>query len=708
MPTTAASGGRKPITRDTVHGSEAVNFSGDYERDLQWSPDGRHLYKRRFGVLREFDAVTGRSQPAYDVKVFRQALKAHGKFDAPAAKRLSRQPTMFSRDRSVALLEHDQRLYLYRFEKGELEELGSRAVARQVISLSPDSAYVAYVRENDLYTVSTVTKKTKRLTRNGSETLLNGIFDWVYWEELWNHDRRAYWWSEDGRYLAYLQSDESAVPSFTIADYLPTHPGYRQAHYPKAGDPNPQVRLGVVSPHGGKTTWVDLKEYDRIDLLISWVGWSPDHRLLFAAQDREQRWLELNEADPETGRTRRLLSETSPAWVEFHEPPHWLADGTFLWISAGDGWSHWYHHRRDGTRIRRLTGGSWEVRRGHGTDADERWAYFSGTRDSHVELHAYRVHLAGGPVERLTAPGFTHQVNFDSGCNYFIDTFSNLTTPPKVELRRSDGAFVRVLSENDVPALDEYVISPPRMVRIPTPAGHFLNATIIKPPNVDPQKRYPVLCLVYGGPHAPQVHNRWPREFGWLQWLAQQGIIIWICDPNSASGEGAVSAWRCYQKLGVTELQDLEAGLRWLAENENADLERVGIHGHSYGGFMTAFALTHSKMFKLGLAAASVTDWRNYDSIYTERFMRTPLNNPDGYRESSVVEAAGNLHGRLLLIHGALDDNVHLQNTLQLIDALQKADQPFELMILPRDTHGFWNYQQFWQRLKDGFLKENL
>ena len=700
--------GRKPITLDSVYGAQAVNFSGEFERGLQWLPDGKHFLKARKGVLRRFDTVTGRSTPAYDVKAFRQALIANGKFNSRAAKLLSRHPMLFSKDRSAALLEHDRRLYLYRFEKAALEELGAETVNRREISLSPDCGYVAYVRDNDLYAVSTATGKTTRLTQDGSATMLNGVFDWVYWEELYNHNRRAYWWSEDGQYLAYLQSDEHDVPSFPVVDYLPTHGRLSQEHYPKAGDPNPVVRLGVVSPEGGETTWVDLKDYDQTDLIIPWVGWSPDHRVVFAVQDREQRWLELNDADPKTGRVRTLLSETSPAWVDFGSPPYWLADGAFLWVSARDGWPHLYLYRRDGKLMRRLTNGRWEVRRCHGVDAAGGWVYFSGTCDSPVETHAYRVSLAGGPVERLTAPGFTHNADFDPGFSYFIDTFSNLTTPPKVEVRQSDGALVRVLSENEVKTLGEYIISPPRIVRFATPAGYDLNAIIIKPPNADPRKKYPVFCPVYGGPHMSMVHNSWNWEFGWQQWLAQQGVIVWICDPHSASGEGAVSAWQCYQRLGVTELQDLEAGLRWLGEHENADLQRVGIYGHSYGGFMTAFTLTHSTMFKMGLAASSVTDWRNYDSIYTERYMRTPQNNPDGYKASSVVEAAGQLHGRLLLIHGAMDDNVHMQNSVQFIDALERAEKPFELMILPRDMHGFGNYREFWRRLKDGFIKDNL
>lgn len=258
-------------------------------------------------------------------------------------------------------------------------------------------------------------------------------------------------------------------------------------------------------------------------------------------------------------------------------------------------------------------------------------------------------------------------------------------------------------------ALTEYRLSRPEIVRVATPEDHALSAMIIRPPDMDPQRKYPVFTYVYGGPHSPSVHNRWGGGgYIFKQWLAQQGYIVWTCDPYSASGEGAVSAWHAYQRLGVTEVADLEASLHWLAEHENADLDRVGITGHSYGGFMATYALTHSKMFKIGIAGSSVTDWRNYDTIYTEKFMRTPQNNPEGYEQSSAVAAAGDLHGRLLLVHGALDDNVHLQNSLQLMHALQKADKEFELMIYPRDGHGLHNYRSHWRKLELDFIKRNL
>ena len=271
-------------------------------------------------------------------------------------------------------------------------------------------------------------------------------------------------------------------------------------------------------------------------------------------------------------------------------------------------------------------------------------------------------------------------------------------------LRRVTGETVRVLSANDVPALRRYRLSRPELLRIPTPDGYELNALIVRPLDRLPWQKHPVYTLVYGGPHAPSVHNRWPHDLAFQQWLAQRGYIVFVCDPHSASGESAASAWRAYQQLGVTELADLETALRWLAEHEHADLDRTAIFGHSYGGYVAAYALTHGSLFKAGIAVAGLADWRNYDSIYTERYMRTPQNNPDGYERSSVAAAAKHLHGRLLILHGMQDDNVHVQNGLQLMHALQQANQPFDVMLYPGDDHGVHGYYAERQRLGTEFL----
>jgi dipeptidyl-peptidase-4 len=697
----------KPLTADVVFGPAAVDFSGTHVSGLEWLPDGAHYLERRADVLQRVTALTGDATPAYDYAALETALRTQADCAEADARQLARYPTLHSADYAVAVLELHDRLYLYGQTDGTVRRLTDEATPRRELTLSPDLTHVAFVKDNNLYAIATSDGQISQLTREGSETRLNGVLDWVYEEELYGRGKkRAYWWSEDGRYLAYLQLDDTEVPTYPVVNYLPTHPTVTSMRYPKAGDPNPRVRLGIVAPEGGPTRWVDLSAYEGTEILISGVSWAPDGRLVYAVQDREQRWLDLSDADPETGEPRTLLHETSPAWVEYGHPPKWLADGTFLWLSSRDGWQHLFHYRRDGELICAVTTGRWEVGTLHGVDVETGWVYFSAARDDPLESQAYRIPLAGGEMERLTAPGFSHDVRFDPQFQYSIDTFSNIMTPTKVYLRSVGGDLVRVLSENEVPALREYRLSRPELLRIPTAAGYELNALLIRPPNFQRGKKYPVYTLVYGGPHMPIVRNRWPgHSFAFEQWLAAQGYLVFSCDPHAASAESAASAWQVYEQLGVTELADLETAVRWLAVHENADLGRVAIFGHSYGGYLAAYALTHGSVFTAGIAVAGLADWRNYDSIYTERYMRTPQHNPSGYERSAVSAAARNLHGRLLILHGIQDDNVHVQNALQLMYALQQAEQRFEVMLYPDDDHGVETYYAQQQRLGLEFLK---
>ncbi len=700
----------RTITYEDVYGRKRLDMGGPHTPPREWLKSGARYTERRDGALVIVDAATGAAEPAWDAAAFEAALRAQEDFDDHAARELARRPTLLSDDRRVALLEHGRRLYAYRFADGALLRLTRDEAERSLLSLSPDGGTAVFRQDHDLYALDTATGARTRLTGDGSAVVLNGELDWVYQEEIYGRGNwRAYWWSPDGAQIAFLQLDTTEVPVYPLVDELPRRPTVHELRYPKAGDPNARVRLGVVAVYGGPVVWADLGAYDGRDILIVNVAWSPDGRVVFQVQDREQRWLELNTADPATGAVARLLREETPAWTTVYGPPRWLADGSFLWRAAPDGWPHLYRHAADGRRIARLTSGAWEVRELHVVDEAGGWVYVTGTADSPVEEHVYRVPLAGGAPERLTAPGYYHEASFSAEGAYFFDRYSNLTTPPRLDLRAADGALVRALSAAPTDPLADVAHRTPQLVRVPTPRGYALNATLLLPPRVPPGKRCPVVVLVYGGPHMPSVSNRWEGH-GYLfkQLLAAQGWIVWEVDPYSAGGEGEVSAWACYKQLGVTETADLEDSLRWLAGHAPADLERVAILGHSYGGYLTAYALTHSRMFKVGLAAAALTDWRNYDTVYAERYLQTPEHNPEGYNVSSVVEAAGDLHGRLLLVHGTEDDNVHFQNLEQLVRALQRAGKVFDLMVYPANDHGLWNTFGHWDRLRLDYLRQHL
>lgn len=685
---------RKPITREVALGPEGkVDFDGSYVSGLRWSPKSRYYFERRDEILQSVEAVTDSATPAYDYVALETALREQAGLDEKAAKRTARRPDTMSDDLSFALVRQEKRLFIYDFAAAALRAISDQADTLDCRELSPKAGYVGFVRGNNLFTIDTRSGRETQLTQDGGDELLNAKLDWVYQEEVYGRGRwGAYWFSPDDAQIAFLQFNESGVPKYSLVDALDLHPAVETFHYPKPGDKNPTTRLGIVASAGGPTTWVDLSKYANQDTLIVRVSWSPTGRLLFQTQDRNQTWLDLNEADARSGATKTLFRDTSGAWVEPSGEPQWLDDGTFLWLSERDGWKHLYHYSADGNLIRRLTAGAWEVRNLHGVDAAGGWVYFSGTRDNALQDHAYRVRLDGGPIQRLTAPGFNHSTRFDAQCRMFIDSFSNVSTPTQVHLRQADGELIRVISENHVATLTEYEIPCTEFVRVPARDGYLMNASIILPPDYDAAHRYPVWIYTYAGPHAPSISNSWGGNRAALNWyIATQGYVVWTCDNRSASGNGAVSAWQCYQRLGESELADIEDGVRWLIDQGIADPKRIGIYGHSYGGYMTAYALTHSDMFKLGIAGAPVTDWRHYDTIYTERYMLTPKENPAGYDTSSVIKAAKNLSGRLILLHGTADDNVHPQNTMKLIYELQQHRKLFGLMLYPRDTHGIWH-----------------
>ena len=381
--------------------------------------------------------------------------------------------------------------------------------------------------------------------------------------------------------------------------------------------------------------------------------------------------------------------------------------------SERSGWKHLYHFDAAGKLLKPITSGPWEVRgpgggpfQGkslHHLDAKNGWVYVTGTRDRATATNLYRVRLDGGTVERLTKGDGEHSVNVNPAGTLFIDSASGPATPTQVRLVATDGTPVRTLDTNPVYHREEYRFGPFERVHVPTPDGFVLEGSVVKPADFDPTKRYPVWFMTYGGPHAPTVREDWGGGRVYDQVLAS-------LDPRSASGKGAQSTWACYRKLGVQELKDVETAIDWLCRNPWADAKRVGIAGGSYGGFMTCFALTHSTRFAAGVATAPVTDWRNYDSIYTERYMNTPQENPEGYDATSVVKAARKLHGKLLLVHGLMDDNVHVQNSLQFIQELEKADKDFEVLVYPRARHGVAgrDYSRHYQRQTLQFIQRTL
>ena len=700
---TSASAGAQltPLTVEEIHSYDGwKRFNGSEAATMTWAPaggpwlDDTHYLWPAEGPYLRVDAMSGASAPLYTYAEVERALADAGVAPAEAATASRELPSVFNTARDAFLITLGGDLYVYDMRAQAATRLTSSAGARSEATFSPDGRSVAFIKDNNIFVSRLGATGERALTSDGSAQLLNGMLDWVYAEELYGRgNHRGYWWSPDSSHIAFLQLDEKPVPEYTLVDDLPYHPEIERWDYPKAGDPNPIARLGVVSMATGSTRWIDTSKY--ADFLIVSVGWTPDSRdVVYQVQNRTQTWLDLNRAGAGAGAPRTVLRETSRAWVERWQDasvdPLWLKDGSFLWLSERSGWRHFYHYAADGTLIRRVTQGDWEIRHTHGVDPSGTWVYFSSTTHSPIGLDLYRVRLDGTALQRVTTNPGRHQVFVNPSRTLFLDSWSDITRPPQVRLHATNTqALVRVVDANIVPSLKEHGLSTPELMQVQTRDGFVMEAMMIKPPDFDPARRYPVYQFTYAGPHSPQVVNAWGgTNFLYHQLLAQRGIIVWICDNRTASGKGMQSAWPLHKNVGALELQDIEDGLEWLKRQRYVDGSRIGIAGVSFGAYMTLYALTHSTTFAMGIAEGAISDWRSYDTIYTERYMGLPSENPDGYRRSSPRFRAANLSGELLLVHSTLDDNVHPQHAMQMAYELQRAGKPFRMMMYPRSAHG--------------------
>jgi dipeptidyl-peptidase-4 len=699
---------------------EKLAFSGAPQGGFVWIDDKTFAWphtneKSEVQEWRLYDTDSGKTRPLFDGEKLGGALKdVQGLTEEAAAKLSKPRNWNFSPNKHTALLTVSNDLYLYDFDKGTLTRLTNAAGDEEEASFSPDGKAVAFVRHNNLFVVDVATRKETQLTRDGSDDVFNGSLDWVYQEEVFGRGNfHAYWWSPDGKTIAYMQLDEKPVKRFTIVDHIPTMQNVEQQPYPKAGFPNPIAKLFTVRLDGAAPAPVeiDTRQYKE-DFLIVDVDWAPDgSRVLYQIQNREQTWLDLDSAAPGGSAPRTLFRESTQAWIEHRGNPRWLKDGSFLWLSEQSGYTHIYHYAADGKLLKQVTNGSWDVRTLHGIDPGNQFVYFSGTERTSLGTDVYRVRLDGSELKRLSdAPG-AHNASFNQAFTLYVDGWSDVETPTQVSLVRNDGTRVRVVDANEASTLHQFRLSKPEFVQVKTRDGFVMDAMILKPANFDPSKKYPVYEHTYSGPQAPQVRNAWGgATYLWHQLIAQRGAIVWICDNRTASAKGAVSAWPVYKHFGETELRDLEDGLKWLTSQPYVDGSRVLLNGWSFGGFMTSYALTHSTMWSAGIAGGSVTDWHDYDSIYTERYMLTPANNEKAYHDTAPRWAAKDLHGNLILLHGAIDDNVHVQNTMQFAYELEKAGKTFRMMLYPKSRHGVTDPPLVSQMRKTmfAFIEENL
>jgi dipeptidyl-peptidase-4 len=675
---------KKPVTIDALvnaHASSAGHATGQ----ITWAPDGNRFVFSDEGKLFLYDVPTGKQREVVEFAVLDRTAVA-----APPStgfdwtnRRVNENDVQWFADGKRLLVSASGDLFVVDVAKGSFMALTQTAEGERDPKLSPDNQFVSFRRGHDLWVAEVATKQATRLTADGSDTLLNAELDWVYPEEL--ELDTAHWWSPDSQSIAYLQFDVAREPIFPQVNLLNARGVAEPERYPKAGDPNAEVRLGIVPVKGGATRWMELG--DPRDGLLARVAWSLDSREVLAERlNRVQNQLDLLLADAATGAVRPVLHEEDKYWINVSDGPRFVDNGRFLWSSERGGFRHLYLYRKDGTLEKQLTAGDWEV--SSVAEVANGRVLFTSTESGPLERQLYEVDFAGNR-RRLSQGSGTHAVSVSPGTAYYVDDFSGLGELPRSTLYKGDGSLARVFRKPEPALSEEYEILPTEIVPVKAADGTTLYARLIWPAGFEQGKKYPAVVMVYGGPGIQKIHNSW-QGLSWDQVLAHKGFAIWQMDNRGSTGRGHGFESVIFRDMGAQELEDQRAGIDALLAMGFVDSKRIGMYGWSYGGYMTLFTATHAPgLLKAAIAGAPVTDWHNYDSIYTERYMGLPAENAEAYRKSSPQTAASGLAGtRLLILHNFEDDNVHFQNSVQMADALEKAGKKFHMVVYPQRSHG--------------------
>ena len=563
--------------------------------------------------------------------------------------------------------------------------------------LAPGGRRLAYERGGDLFVYDLAAEEERRLTTTGNDSVWNGVFDWVYEEEFGL--TQAWKWSPDGERIAYWQTHVADVPTIQITDYEGQYPEFVVMPYPKVGEENSEVRIGVVDVASGETRWMNVGIEE--EHYIPRIYWTSDpNTLAVVTLNRLQNHLRVFFFDVRSGQRRLVMEERSDAWIDVMDffasvdEYFYFPEGVreFFWISDRDGYNHLYRYDYQGRLLNQVTDGEWVVTRVEAIDPASRTVYYTATEESPLERHLYAIGFDGTNKRRLTRTRGTHAIDMSPNGLYYIDRWSNAETPRQVELwtTADGGRRLEVLEDNA--AVRQWVArnayAPLELFSFTTSDGVRLDGSMIRPPDFDPSKRYPVLVSIYGGPGSQQVYDTWATN-GWHQYLAQQGYIVVGLNNRGSGNYGRDFMEVVYEELGKWEAHDFAEAAKWLARQPWVDGERIAIHGTSYGGFMALTSLMrHPGVFALGIANSPVTDWRLYDTIYTERYMGLLPENDAAYTATSVLSRVENLEDELLLVHSAMDENVHPQNTMQLLTALAKNGKDADLRYFPPGAHG--------------------
>ncbi|MGD0341932.1 MAG: DPP IV N-terminal domain-containing protein [Bacteroidales bacterium] len=658
-----------------------------------WSDDTHYL-------IRNFDAEKNLVTYRVDIKSGKSTLVPVTKTDRellteslPSGISIGLNDIIAPDMKSVVINKDNDLYYFIRGEK-ELKRLTDDKTPEVNVRFSPDGHKIAYTKNKDLYVYDLVNNKEMRLTTDASERIYNGYSSWVYMEEILERQSRyaAFWWSPDGSKIAYVRTDETNVPVFTLnrldePDGI--HGTLEVVPYPKAGDSNPKVKMGIADIASGKTTWVKTDYF--VDQYIAWPFWTPDSKkLAVQVLNRDQNDLQILLADPSSGDFTKIFEETNKTWLEIHEDIYVMKNNTgFIIRCLKNGWENLSYQGWDGRQIAQLTNLDFRVNSIDRVDEDMKLVYFSATGTESTDNHAFRVGLDGKNLIQITRGDGTHSASISPRGSYFLDTWNSITSAGSIIAYDKKGKQLKEVYKVDQPVFDPVKNSKAEFVKIKTADGLFnMPAIITYPVNFDPSKKYPVIFDIYGGPDFKNVYNRWAGNTP--SWYSQNGIITFTIDHRGSGQFGRRGLDYIYRCLGKWEILDYEDGVKWLLSKPFVDGSRMGITGSSYGGYMTCLALTKgADYWTHGFAGSSVTDWRLYDDVYTERYMDTPQDNPDGYKDGSVLTFAKNLKGKLYMTHGDMDDNVHMQNSIYLISRLEDEGKSFQFMLYPEGRHGW-------------------
>lgn len=603
--------------------------------------------------------------------------------------------------------------FIYSLTDHTLQPLSDKG-KQQLATFSPDSRHVAFVRENNIYLVDLADMSEQQVTFDGKPNeIINGAPDWVYEEEFGFAD--GFKWSPDGKRIAFYRFDESKVNEFSMMMFEGLYPEEYRFRYPKAGEDNAEVSIHVYNLETGDTKRLDIPSGE--EQYLPRIKWTNDPEMLSVIRmNRLQNRLDVIHCNVPDGKTEVVYSESNDRFIS--EPTDktvsYLPDGkSFLIISERDKYFHVYNYNFEEKTLEPVTSGDWDVSSVQGIDLKRKVLYYTSYEVSPTEIHLYSVNLDGSGKKKISGPPGAYSADFSSNFDYYLLDYSNANTPPVFSLYDRKHRLIKVMEENTIlrTNMESFGFSPIEFIKVPTSSGLVLDGYMIKPQDFDPGKEYPLFIYVYGGPESQSVIDQWNYRAAWFQMLVQEGYIVACIDNRGSNGRGEDFRKITYLQMGKFETIDQLEAATSLGELNYIDEDRIGIFGWSYGGFVTSLCMTKGNgLFRMGIAVAPITHWRYYDTVYTERFMRTPKENPEGYDETAPLNFASGLKGNFLLIHGMADDNVHMQNSVDFVTALVDANKQFDMQFYPNKNHnirgGNTSYH-IYKRMTD-YILENL